>query len=505
MVRVETTDTSNGGGDTIECGSGDDIAIGGPVDDDISGNSGANVILGDHGKVVLDDGTSDAHTIYTTNPGTGGSDTLKGGDNADILIGGYGADTINGDAGDDVILGDSGKVIRSSTNVVQRILSTDTDAGCADTIHGGEDNDILIGGAGNDTINGNSGSDVILGDSGVVVREDPDAADDNDIFTTSSTVGGADTISGGTGADIILGEFGDDDITGDAGNDIVIGDSGCITRGSGDAVERIETTNPQDGGDDTIYGKDGLDILIGGVGADTINGGDNPDVILGDNGVVVRNDPDAEDDNDIYTTDPGIGGNDILNGREAKDILIGGPGEDKLTGEAGQDILVGDHACIKRDNSDVVERIATDFNYTGDGGDDTIHGNEDADIIIGGVGSDNIYGHEGDDVILGDSGVVVSGDGSAEANDIYTTNPTTGGSDNINSGAGDDIVLAGYEADGIIGWSGDDIIIGDNGKVSRNSSDAAERIEPTNPGDGGADAIYGNSGNDILVLSLIHI
>ena len=379
-----------------------------------------------------------------------------------------------------------------------------------DTLYGNGGSDILIGGVGDDVISGDDGGDVILGDNGVVVRTDPDAADDNDIYTTNAATGGNDTINGGAGNDIILGGYGNDGIIGWTGDDIILGDNGKVIRNGADEVERIQTMDPASGGADTLYGNDGNDILIGGSSGDAVYGGAGNDVILGDNGVVIRK-PDAGSKNDIYSTDLGIGGDDNLNGQEGDDIIIGGPGNDQLTGELGNDILVGDQAYIQRSESDVVERIATrqyitaidgatSIDYPADGGSDHLYGNEGDDFILGGAGADYLYGNDGKDVILGDNGVVVRTDPNAnDSNDIYSTEAAIGGGDALDGGAGNDFILGGAGGDTITAGTGDDVVLGDSGRITRGSGDVIERIESLSPAVGGDDVISGNEGNDILI------
>ncbi len=67
-------------------------------------------------------------------------------------------------------------------------------------------------------------------------------------------------------------------------------------------------------------------ILVRG-GNDTVYGGDEPDSIIGSNG------------NDYLN---GGGGNDSLWGQVGRDTLIGGAGDDQLHGDGGDDSLEGD-------------------------------------------------------------------------------------------------------------------------------------------------------------------
>ncbi len=95
----------------------------------------------------------------------------------------------------------------------------------------------------------------------------------NDVFTTEPSIGGVDIITGGDGDNILLGGALGDIITGGIGNDIVLGDNGRVSRNAANVVTRIETTDPDIGGEDTIEGDAGDDILLGGTASDDVRGG----------------------------------------------------------------------------------------------------------------------------------------------------------------------------------------------------------------------------------------
>jgi hypothetical protein len=97
-----------------------------------------------------------------------GADTLRGGEGNDVLKGGKGADTLDGGAGDDILKGGKG----------------------ADTLSGGEGNDVLKGGKGDDVLTGGKGDDVIKGGKG----------DDTIIYNLGD---GNDKVVGGKGTDTL--------------------------------------------------------------------------------------------------------------------------------------------------------------------------------------------------------------------------------------------------------------------------------------------------------------
>src|SRR5699024_7950815 len=104
--------------------------------------------------------------------------------------------------------------------------------------------------------------------------------------TVSPADGGADRITTGSGVDIVLGGAAGDTIDVGAGNDLVLGDHGAVTwlvLGGGLQVARVEVTDNTIGGGDTIRGRAGEDVLVGGAAGDTIDAGEGRDLVFGDN------------------------------------------------------------------------------------------------------------------------------------------------------------------------------------------------------------------------------
>src|SRR5260221_82930 len=155
----------------------------------------------------------------------------------------------------------------------------------------------MIGGAAADTINGNLGNDLIIGDNGTLTT-----VVGHGIWTvttlattdSSTATGGVDTIGVNdldSGDDVILGGVAGDIIHGNTVNDLIIGDNGIVTNLAYNAtglntIGQIVCEVSTLGGNDTITGDDGNDILIGGAAADTINGNLGNDLIIGDNGTL---------------------------------------------------------------------------------------------------------------------------------------------------------------------------------------------------------------------------
>lgn len=197
-----------------------------------------------------------------------------------------------------------------------------------DTILGGSGPDILMGDAQADTLIGNGGMDVLLGDSGRVERgssyqllniatdipalswhlrgQRPYAA--FEVATTFDQTGGNDIIRGGAGNDVLFGGAANDVLDGDGGEDVLVGDGGAAKIVAGRVV-RVTAANRADDGNDTIdaSGSADSDIVLGGSGNDTIHGGATDrasNILLGDNGVVLLDDPAAVASGETSTSTP---------------------------------------------------------------------------------------------------------------------------------------------------------------------------------------------------------
>jgi Ca2+-binding RTX toxin-like protein len=179
-----------------------------------------------------------------------------------------------------------------------------------------------------------------------------------------------------------------DPIIGGAGNDILFG------LGGDDFLWG-------DSGNDSIEGGSGSDQLFGGVGNDFLNGGSDDDYIHA-----------------------GVG-NDRVGGGDGNELMYGGDGHDNLKGGAGNDVIVGDEEYL-----------------TNAGGNDWIDAGEGDDLVYGGAGNDLVKGGAGNDVVLGDAGIDRLFGGA--------------GNDAMDGGDGDDFLNGGIGSDELYGFGGDD-------------------------------------------------
>ena len=217
------------------------------------------------------------------------------------------------------------------------------------------------------------------------IEIDGHAADDS--LTTASNIGIPITIVGGSGDDTI--------------------NAGGHHEGN---------SQFGDSGDDTITGGGADDWTSGGDGDDTLNGGPEADFIQGNAGV------------------------DTLRGGQGDDLLRGGAGADRLIGDTEVDIAdYSDHdaAVTARSgpstgngNSDDGTGDTLDATTEGAGGtnlDDTLIGNDGANVLQGSLGDDLLDGRGGADVLKPGPGddVVHGGPGIDTASYAGLTSPAT--------------------------------------------------------------------------------
>lgn len=147
-------------------------------------------------------------------------------------------------------------------------------------------------------------------------------------------------------------------------------------------------------------------------------------------------------------------GQDTITGNDAANMIWSGAGADSVIGGDGNDNLWGE------DGDDTLQ---------GGLGDDSLRGGMGHDVLYGGDGNDAAYGYYGDDLIYGGAG-----------NDTLWGDV---GADRIWGEAGDDSLRGGSDNDFIDGGDGNDLIYGD-------------AHDDTLAGGVGRDTLYGGSGND---------
>ena len=445
----------------------------------IIGNDSNNTLYGKYGADKLDGGAGD--------------DTLFGDDGNDTLNGGTGVDTMTGGAGNDIYFTDGGG------ETITEALNAGIDTVNSSVTHFLSTNVENLTLTGSDFINGfgNSLNNVITGNSG------------NNFL---GGYGGNDTLIGGLGIDFLYGGIGADSMVGGAGDDYyyvdaVVGD--IVVELVGQGIDTVQSdrnfslallTNVENlvltgtainatgnALNNVINGNGSDNSLVGGAGNDSLNGGANSatagDTLVGGLG------------NDTYTIDSALdvvtelaaAGNDTLISSLAALINL----------SAGTFAHIENAELTNAGNFSIIGNAAAN-KLTGGAGNNNLDGGANNDTLFGGLGLDTLFGGAGNDSLDGGDGVdsLNGGDGSD------TLNGGTG-QDFMTGGAGDDVYFVSQFSDVVAESVGGGI----DRVVSTSSfilSDHVENLTLTGAaghngfGNGLANSIIGNSGNDAL-------
>ena len=390
--------------------------------ENVTGSAHNDSLNGDDGANVLNGGAGNDMVIALA-----GNDTLNGGAGDDIMDARHGDDTLIGGAGDDQLYGHNGSDTASYEGAAAAV-TVDLAAG---TATGGAGSDSLFqienatGSAFDDTLIGNAGANVLTGGGGsdTVSYAAASAAVSVDLGAGTATGGGgADTLSsienvtGSAFGDSLLGDGGANTLVGAGGNDIMIGFAGNDTLNGGAGDDIMDARH----GDDTLIGDAGDDQLYGHNGSDTADyAGAGAAVFIN---LAAGTATGGAGSDSLFQIENATGSayNDSLNGDDGANVLIGGGGNDMLIGFAGNDTLNGGAGA------DIM---------------DARHGD---DTLIGGAGDDQLYGHNGSDT--------ASYEGAAAAVTVDLAAGTATG------GAGSDAL---FQIENVIGSAFDDTLIGD--------------------------------------------
>src|SRR5262249_5626438 len=266
------------------------------------------------------------------------------------------------------------------------------------------------------------------------------------------------------------------------GKDVVIGDSGHAEWLPSGMRSVAYTTSAHVGGggtaatgsssDDTITLGNGNDVVLGGAGGGPITTGIGENVILGDNGkasyiggILVN----------AVTTDPSLGGDDVIRTNDGNNIVIGGLGADRITVGNGRNIILGDSGNADFSNTGTPLQVYSLFAHvvgrgtaaTGSSSNDVIQGGNGDNVVIGGSGDDQVTFGNGDNYVLGDNGAVQFAlvGGVPIVTRAMSTAHIYGGDDTITLGTGTDSVIGGIGNDHIQIGDGANVVIGDSGQI----------------------------------------
>ncbi|ESQ91527.1 hypothetical protein ABAC460_05960 [Asticcacaulis sp. AC460] len=531
-------------------------------------SAGSDTLQGDAAPNTIDglagDDSIDGLGGNDTLTGGDGNDTLNGGDGDDVLNGGQG-DSVDGGAGSDrlvIDLSDKLTVVTADKNAGGGYSITWTGAGLtaanieALTITTGNNNDIVHGLDGNDVINTGNGFDRVWGGSG---------ADTINVGTGGSVVwhaanetaglavedNAADTLIGGMGGDTFYVGLGDsadgggqpvnvidrifvsffgrgsalnlDLSTGDAFATLAAASGGSYANfeeigvfGSvyADSIsgtagsDRLFDLAPADGagGGDTFYGMGGNDFLSGGSGTNYMDGGDGNDVIY----------------NTSFQDETLVGGagDDTFFWGSTAPVDVIGDGNDTIQGGDGIDTmdftkLVNGVNIILNQPWDIIGSGIVTYsgieNLIGGTGNDTLHGNYEANRIQGGAGDDNLsgFGGSGVDTLIGGIGndtFQIFGNDLAfgeDGDDVFVIwSRQDGNLVELYGGAGYDTIDMTQASVGIK-WvlSGEDDIEAFKGGVHDDGYDASATttvLQRNLSGGGGNDTLKSGVGQDLL-------
>lgn len=444
--------------------------IGTRANDDINGDSLANVLSGGDGSDRLG-GAGGNDTLY----GGAGNDALSGDGGNDVivqmlsasddtLIGGAGIDTADyghNDGDGSMIQADLGsqfvrKFIASPgqdqgyalsgidvLGEIENLVGTggnDTLTGdqAANSVAGGAGHDVIDGAAGNDTLRGGGGDDTLIGGDGTDVL----AGDDGDDRFLADRWAGDNAIDGGQGSDHVdyravfrqgsshafdiatgrLSKYQDGVLVGvdTLGNVERITAFAAIDITIADASDNVMVG---DEGNNGLYGVVGNDTLAGGAGNDTLSGGHGSDVVAGGGGedVLLQDDPNGNDSLD------GGDGIDTVDYRQASgtgnsvDITLSSSYAYKMQDGliVGTDQYTNIERLIGTRNHDVFRGSSRGDQFSGDAGNDSVSGFDGNDTLNGGAGNDAVSGDKGHDLLVQD---------------------TLDGNDTLDGGSGNDVV-----------------------------------------------------------------
>jgi Ca2+-binding RTX toxin-like protein len=187
-----------------------------------------------------------------------------------------------------------------------RFETVEEEIGGRDRVDAGQGDNVVLGGTGRDDLTAGDGNDVILGDLGTILAVDGVTPD---VTARNIGIGDDDIINAGNGDNVVMGGAGNDAVTTGSGVDLIAGDGGRLTRNMLGALVRFETVEEDVGGADTIMAGDGDNVVLAGTGADTVSTGAGADIVLGDLGLVARDDAGCTQ---VIGRNIGVGGNDIL-------------------------------------------------------------------------------------------------------------------------------------------------------------------------------------------------
>jgi Ca2+-binding RTX toxin-like protein len=399
MVELRTTDPAYGGDDVIRTGDGADWVLGGSGGDEIDAETSADadaadVVLGDSGRITFGGtaafGSGEAGSTLSFNfTGSSGPDVTGVAGAPGAAAGGWnnlegGYDLVGDDLGE-TLLFDDGSFAAGVAIEYGRNLATSPGAALSDThseLNPVNDDGRLFEGylytSTSDLLNARvTGLAAHYASYDVWVYVDADNGQSASSISSRAISNGTTTYylndpDGNTFAGTYVQVTSTSQATPQIGNYVVftgltadelfltIDNVGASTAnrpalaglqivGQHHAIDRIETLDPEYGGNDVITTGSGADVVFGGAAHDDIDtagpavrGRFDADVVVGDNGRATFAEGELRD---VDTTDPQTtlaGGRDDIRTGTGRDLVLGGFGNDTIDTAASGPIDNGD-------------------------------------------------------------------------------------------------------------------------------------------------------------------
>ncbi|OFW87589.1 MAG: hypothetical protein A3B66_08985 [Alphaproteobacteria bacterium RIFCSPHIGHO2_02_FULL_46_13] len=541
------TITGNTLANTIYGGAGNDTITGGGGNDTMYGGAGNDTITGGTGNDTIYAGDGD-NTVYT---GTAGADVIYGGTGNNTFISQHAGVTYDGTNGALIAAGVYNTVDYSSSNTSMTInlLGGYGTGGAANgdfyvmtdfagynsinrillgsgnnSVTGSRSNDWIITGAGNDSLSGGEGTNILSGGGGVNdfymgAGNDTIIANGYDRLRYSSSGAGvvvnfdsvSRTYTNSLGNSIVIAAYsgGNKGVTAADSLSHSNGDYYTPVSGSNVSVEEFMGSNFGD----VIYGGTSSTVFYLGSGSDAFYGGSAGETIAYSGGSD-RLDGGAGSDT-IWAAYTSLGaviyldGNADINGNGVADRIDRGVGSlgtysgfatslgttllvnfERLLGEGWNDILVGDN------NANFINGRGGSNTMYGLGGNDTIYGSYGANTIDGGAGIDVL-----------DFTNSWWGGPTAVAAQVFLGNASFygasdkayfwGGDFNFQARTGTSTYSTVVNVENITGSSLNDILYGDSNANIITAGDGNDILA----GNGGADTLNGGNGNDTFLAT----
>ncbi|NET16461.1 MAG: hypothetical protein F6K08_28390 [Okeania sp. SIO1H6] len=240
------------------------------------------------------------------------------------------------------------------------------------------------------------------------------------------------------------------------------------------------------GGEDEFSGGEGNDRIYGGDGSDTANyshstGGINVNLSLG-----TADDDGFGTDDKLFDIENIVGsdvGDDTITGDDQANVIYGLGGDDSLDGGEDNDTIDGG------EDNDTIDGGDGDDSLDGGIGNDNLDGGENNDSLEGNDGNDILKGNNGEDTLDGNDGNDTLA-GGADNDFLY------GGADNdfLYGGANDDVLYGELDDDFLYGGADDDTLYGGLGLDQLFGGQGYDYLN----GGGNADNLLGQNGDDTL-------